>query len=187
MMNESNPPAKPEALARIAEKIREAEINVNYTIYYPLTEKYISLYPHDKKKQQREQQEKKDSTDSGGGGGDVSDDDNDLNGLLLAPHTDPSSKPPMWRVVEQCMKENTLDLLREGKLNIGVDGKPKNPTPDDNSTAAAEHNANGGKSGSSKQKTTATMNRKDKKDKESDPSRRNRDDDDDESDGGFFE
>lgn len=29
----------------------------------------------------------------------------------------------MWLVVEKCMEDNTLDLLREGKLNINANGE----------------------------------------------------------------
>ncbi|KAJ5156220.1 hypothetical protein N7492_009023 [Penicillium capsulatum] len=87
---------------RLAQKIHAARVSLNYTIYYPLTEKYISLYPKSKENSGQE-------------------------GTQPAPETrDQKSveKPPVWSVVEKCMEEGTLDHLREGKLNIGVDGKP---------------------------------------------------------------
>ncbi|KAL1971099.1 hypothetical protein VTN77DRAFT_50 [Rasamsonia byssochlamydoides] len=206
-LSKSNPPPKPEALARIAEKIHEAQINVNYTIYYPLTEKYISLYPHEKRKERKKEKESAD-----GGSGD-SDDNNDnangtsgdelFNDLLLAPNTNPDEKPPMWHVVKKCTEENTLDLLREGKLDIGVDGKPKKTTDTAAATAASEQNGNSSngkagkavKDGASKQQQQQQQKKKDKNQRDSQRRKRDRDpesmdvdsDDDDKSDGGFFE
>lgn len=89
-------------------KIHAAQVNLNYTIYYPLTEKYISLYPKSKGKT---------SDDAGAESGSESDSKNKKD-------LPEGEKPALWSVVEKCMKEKTLDSLREGKLNIGFDGKP---------------------------------------------------------------
>ncbi|KAF3386988.1 rRNA-processing protein efg1 [Penicillium rolfsii] len=90
--------------AELSQKIHTARVNLNYTIYYPLTEKYISLYP---KQHNHEADEKS-------GSGTESKEPN---------KTVEESRPPMWAVVEKCMEDGTLDALREGKLNIGPDGK----------------------------------------------------------------
>ncbi|KAJ5389904.1 rRNA-processing protein efg1 [Penicillium cataractarum] len=92
-----------EQKSELSQKIHDARVNLNYTIYYPLTEKYISLYP------------KSDSNpDEKSGPGAESKENN---------KTAEASKPPMWSFIEKSMEEGTLDDLREGKLNIGPDGQ----------------------------------------------------------------
>lgn len=91
---------------RLAQKIHAARVNLNYTIYYPLTEKYISLYPKSK-------------GNTGEEGAET---------VPASKEQRQDEKPPVWQVVEKCMEEGTLDRLREGKLNIGIDGKPTAPT-----------------------------------------------------------
>lgn len=93
--------------ADFSQKIHVARVNLNYTIYYPLTEKYISLYPKSH--------------------GDVTGvaDENSGSGSESKEHKQTSGgpRPPIWSIIEKCMEEGTLDDLREGKLNIGHDGK----------------------------------------------------------------
>lgn len=87
---------------RLAQKIHAARVNLNYTIYYPLTEKYISLYPKSKEPPAGE-----------------------ATKPTVAPKEErKEEKPPVWQVIERCMEDGTLDRLREGKLNVGADGKP---------------------------------------------------------------
>lgn len=89
---------------QLESKIHATRVNLNYTIYYPLTEKYIALYPKSK----------------------ASDKDGAESGSESEPEPKTQgddTKPPLWSVVEKCMEEDTLDKLREGKLNIGADGK----------------------------------------------------------------
>lgn len=92
--------------SRLEQKIHAARINLNYTIYYPLTEKYVSLYPKEKGK-----------SDEKGGEAAAEPEQQNQDG-----------KPPVWEIVEKCMEEGTLDRLREGQLNIGADGKPTAPS-----------------------------------------------------------
>lgn len=67
-----------------------AEVDLNYTRYYPLNIRYVSLYPQ--------------KNNSAG-----KDDD-------LGAGTDaPKIKPPMWAQVEKCMNDDTLDQLRDGR------------------------------------------------------------------------
>jgi hypothetical protein len=91
--------------SELSQKIHDARVNLNYTIYYPLTEKYISLYP--------KQNNPSGETDEKSGSGTESKEQNIAE----------ASRPPLWAVVEKCMEDGTLDDLREGKLNIGPDGK----------------------------------------------------------------
>lgn len=94
-----------EQKAHLAQKIHAARVNLNYTIYYPLTEKYISLYPKSKGR----------SEEAGAESASESDSEQKKN--------DNGAKPALWPVVEKCMEDGSLDLLREGKLNIGADGQ----------------------------------------------------------------
>ncbi|KAJ5287748.1 hypothetical protein N7478_003434 [Penicillium angulare] len=94
--------------ARLQQKIHDARVNLNYTIYYPLTEKYLSLYPKSEEKSSAEAEEDSESEGEG----------------KKHKKEAKAARPPLWSVVDKCMAEDTLDLLREGKLNIGHDGKP---------------------------------------------------------------
>lgn len=129
-------------IARLERRIHEACINVNYTIYYPLTEKYISLYPHDKKDEGRKKRNKsvpsataRQRLDKSVGededNEEVQDESeqNDSPGKKKEVDIPTDSRPPMYKIVEKCMNDRTLDLLREGKLNVGSDGIVRANTP----------------------------------------------------------
>lgn len=77
----------------LAKEVQDAKIDLNYTIYYPLTEKYQSLFPR---------QEIADTGNS-------------------HPARKPvAEKPAMWEVVERCTADGTLDALRDGGLATGM-------------------------------------------------------------------
>jgi hypothetical protein len=92
--------------ADLSQKMHAARVNLNYTIYYPLTEKYISLYP-------KQNNPSSEADEKFGSGAESKEQNKNVE----------ESRPPMWAVVEKCMEDGTLDDLREGKLNIGPDGK----------------------------------------------------------------
>ncbi len=81
----------------LKEQIRLAEVDLSYTQYCPLSEPYISLYP------------KKTSTT------DVE------NGKT----TEQAAKPAMWAEVNKCMKEGTLDQLRNRISSTNVPTPPR--------------------------------------------------------------
>lgn len=91
---------------RFSRKIHDARVNLNYTIYYPLTEKYMSLYPKSNGK----------SDDAGAASASESDSKEQEK-------EHKGTKPPLWTIVEKCMEDGSLDALREGKLNVGSDGQ----------------------------------------------------------------
>ncbi|KAL4925609.1 Efg1 domain-containing protein [Aspergillus undulatus] len=115
---------KQRKLAKLDAHLHTAKVNLNYTIYYPLTEKYVSIYAEKKK---------------GGGsrghidGTEDSDDETQTRNQAKnasgrrpsassstnASTTPGSGSQAMWLAVQKCMEEGTLDLLREGKLNLG--------------------------------------------------------------------
>lgn len=75
--------------------IRRLEVDINYTKYYPLAEKYVSLYPRTAKD---DAETAKDCEPTGG----------DMTVVVGG------EKPPLWSVVENAMEMGTLDDLRDG-------------------------------------------------------------------------
>ena len=80
--------------------VYEAEVDLNYTMYYPLAEKYVSLYPRSK------------DHDSNSIGGNL---ERKLGG----------ERPVLWFLIERAMKEGTLDELRDGKGKQVTVGRSK--------------------------------------------------------------
>ena len=90
----SNPSSNTAEEPTLAAEIHEATVDVNYTLYFPLNEKYHSLYPR------TTEQGPENVRDIGGKG------ERKLGG----------PRPPLWSVVEQAMADGTLEDLREGKM-----------------------------------------------------------------------
>lgn len=84
----STPPDTPD-YKQLEEKLHVVQTDLNYTLYYPLNQKYEAIYP-------RKENSKSDVTENG----------------------EPVLKPAMWKVVEKCMEDGTLDALRDGTLDI---------------------------------------------------------------------
>ena len=87
---------------QLAKDVQDAEIDVNYTIYHPLTEKYQSLYPRQE-----------------GAGAEGT-----------AVRTLVKDKPAMWKVVERSTVDGTLEALRDGKLETGIPAGKRKPAPE---------------------------------------------------------
>lgn len=87
-----------EEFVDLKQKVHRAEVDLNYTLYSPLAEKYTSLY--------------KQKDDAGDGDITMSNDSMISQGseALLV-------RPPMWVTVEKCMAEGTLWALRDGKFS----------------------------------------------------------------------
>jgi hypothetical protein len=111
-------------LAVLQKRIDTAQIDVNYTIYYPLTEKYLSLYPQEKKKEIVEGH----NQNVANGDDDDNEEESGEEDMQTSEDDKPAEregeKPAMWNIIKKCMANKTLDKLRDGKLNIGFDGKP---------------------------------------------------------------
>lgn len=90
-----NSPEEQETLDR---EIHNAEVDLNYTLYHPLTKKYSSLFPR------KETQEASDGTATS------------ATKTMQARQ----DKPAMWAVVESCMENGTLQALRDGNLRTGA-------------------------------------------------------------------
>lgn len=77
-------------LAQLKAKVEDAEVDLNYTMYFPLEKEYASLWPAKRNKDDGSENDGKDAERQG-----------DSN---------------MLDVVRKCMKEGTLKDLREGRL-----------------------------------------------------------------------
>ncbi|CAG8133210.1 unnamed protein product [Penicillium salamii] len=166
----------PKEKAQLEAKISDCQVNINYTIYYPLTEKYLSIYPKS-------------------------------NGKPEAKEAEPSKrgpeaaqpKPALWPIVAKCMEEKTLDLLREGKLNINFKGEKIQDASDKTTTKDTNKEKSTKKEHQKDSKAASHKDKSAKREKHSgknDKSARKADSkhvapqpnaDDEESDGGFFE
>ncbi|GIJ82837.1 18S rRNA maturation protein [Aspergillus pseudoviridinutans] len=183
-----DPATKEEKLAALAAKIHAAHVNHNYTIYYPLTQKYVALYAEQKKqkKESSAQSEKPNEPDA------------KVVSKLIYETT--GERPPMWRVVEKCMEDGTLDLLREGKLD-GAEGEKSSQAPEQKKSKKSKDEDQHARNKSSKEKVSGKASGKSRK-SEAKPDRKPKrssamegaywsanehKDDDNESDGGFFE
>ncbi|OJD17798.1 rRNA-processing protein EFG1 [Emergomyces pasteurianus Ep9510] len=103
-LTESNPNPNKEELNALEQQIYVTQVDLNYAIYCPLTEKYISLYPN----QRRDTHPPEPGTEE--------------SNVI---RNNAGEKPPLWYTVEQSMKDDTLEMLRDGKLGIGISGQNK--------------------------------------------------------------
>ena len=160
-------------------------MNLNYTIYYPLTEKYIALYAEQQQQKKQKKQKNRQSA-SPSASKDEGEEENhpgetiDTDGAKIGESDKP--KPEMWYVIEKHMGEEdgekALKLLREGeldKLGSGSGEEDKGP--------ASIH-----ADSKSKSKRGDKKEGKNRKEAVEDVGMRDLDGSDDEgSDGGFFE
>lgn len=157
--------SNPTTTQDLTRRIHTARVNLNYTIFFPLTEKYIALYADEQKKKKGKEK----------GRGKTSEDHSQSDVDDEVSQSDDTPKPDMWYIVERCMKEDAgkLELLREGKLDTSSPGLDVLPAEGEEGGA--------GDSGTK-------SNRKEKRKgrgEEKEPEETSRVSDD--SDGGFFE
>ncbi|KAL4980337.1 hypothetical protein BDW66DRAFT_124991 [Aspergillus desertorum] len=107
--NDIDEPTKQKRLEKLEARLHTANVNFNYTIYYPLTEKYISIYAEKKKKKTKDQGEDVD----------MEEETTQQEEAVTAATT--AERKAMLQTVEKCMKDGTLDLLREGRLDPNTD------------------------------------------------------------------
>ncbi|EXJ85531.1 hypothetical protein A1O1_05895 [Capronia coronata CBS 617.96] len=176
----SNPSDNEESQKKLDKSIHEAEVDLNYTKYAPLGEKYISLFvqEEDDKQKHKSQMKKKAYailTDAQREELQLIEDD-----LANIVRTAGGTKPPMWYEVEKCMKEGQekLDALREGRLSAGNKLAKELATVGGKDLAALRS--------STAQPVDSTPSWLDD-DGVIDPADLDSDDDDEMGDGGFFE
>ncbi|KKK19040.1 hypothetical protein ARAM_004393 [Aspergillus rambellii] len=162
--------AKEKKLAALDSKLHVGRVNLNYTMYYPLHEKYISLYAVKNEKDETKEGE----VDSDGGETQLTEES-------------AAGKKAMWRTVEKCMEDGTLDLLRDGKLGAN-----------ENAAASQSKKRSGDKARPSAESAGKSKERSEKSSVKSDKTDVRRGnthkqpttqevDNGDESDGGFFD
>lgn len=123
---------------QLEKEVHDAEIDVNYTIYYPLIEKYQSLFPRQ----------------------------GDACGGETAARKLVTEKPAMWKEVERCTTEGTLEALRDGKLATSIQVGKRRPARE---KPRLKRDGKDDRAGSKLSKSAALQNQ------------------DEEDDGGFFE
>ena len=84
--------------AKLEKAVHEAEVDLNYTLFYPFAKKYHSLYPR------TPEQGPENEHEIGGKG------ERKVGG----------QRPPLWSLVEISMAGGTLEALRDGKAGILV-------------------------------------------------------------------
>lgn len=163
-----------EDLERLERNIHIAEVDLNFTIYYPLMTKYVSLFPKKGDEQENEKNEEQKTK-------------------TITPTTE---KPKMWWIVEKCMAEGTLNDLREDRLNVEDEVKEKTKNTGEkkqsdskskSKTEKTKESKKKDKDDPEKKKTKSKGGKKEKKGKEKQKEEQETGDDGGESDGGFFE
>lgn len=81
----------------VQRRVEEAEVEVNYAVFFPLEREYVPLFPKKKR-------------DAGDGDGE------DEMVPESAADVERHGDGAMWELVKQCMMEGTLEALRNGKL-----------------------------------------------------------------------
>jgi hypothetical protein len=87
----------------LKQRLHNAEVDVNYTQYYPLMKVYSSLYPKSKKEKATDPDEAMDE------------DNEDKTSREV---DGPKGDIDMWKAIEKAMAEGTLDALRNRKEGI---------------------------------------------------------------------
>jgi rRNA-processing protein Efg1 len=90
-------------------RLHEAKVDLNYTLYAPLDQKYISLYPSNSNGENTRGKKDNAKVEQGQ---DASTKD-DAAGIF---RNDSGQKPPLWYEVEKAMETDTLEALRDGKI-----------------------------------------------------------------------
>ena len=146
----------------LEQRIHNAEVDLNYAMYYPLLKPYSSLYPNAK----HEKNKTEDATDS-----------EDAQGQTEEP-VGPKGDHTVWRAVEEAMESGTLADLRNSRQEGAVQ-RLKTVTQDKQKPKSELKTAQG-KRGPSHKRSDANAPSNARGAKE-------QDEDEEESDGGFFE
>lgn len=97
--------------SKLQQRIHNAEVDVNYAIYYPLMKPYSSLYPKSKNRK----------NDGSEGAEDGEEDGNNKSDEIDGPKGDVD----MWKAVERAMEEGTLEQLRYSKEAVPAEPPKK--------------------------------------------------------------
>ncbi|KAL4741303.1 hypothetical protein BDV11DRAFT_71329 [Aspergillus similis] len=178
-------PTKQKKLELLNARLHMANVNLNYTIYYPLTEKYLSIYAEKKKSKGQDED----------GDEDVPMEEGTTQQEETVTAATTAEKKAMLQTVEKCMQDGTLDLLREGKLNSnadsGTEGGMKTETKSKSKSKTLSKDTGGKAVGGKEDAKSRTNTPGSKRGKSAKQSAKHAApapaESDGESDGGFFE
>ncbi|KAF1958378.1 hypothetical protein CC80DRAFT_442320 [Byssothecium circinans] len=89
--------------ARLLQMIHNADVDVNYTIYYPLLRPYVSIFPNPPKVDDNASPAKKETA--------------------VIEHADgPKGNLEIWKAVEKAMEDRTLEALRNSREGVTIPG-----------------------------------------------------------------
>ncbi|PVH97591.1 hypothetical protein DM02DRAFT_658173 [Periconia macrospinosa] len=91
---------------RLQQMLQNAEVDLNYTIYYPLLKSYVSLFPKPKKD-----------------GSPSTEDASTVKEETSGPGTGPKGNIEMWKAVEKAMEDGTLEALRNSREGVTIPTK----------------------------------------------------------------
>ncbi|KAF2680368.1 hypothetical protein K458DRAFT_373644 [Lentithecium fluviatile CBS 122367] len=94
--------------AALRSRIHNANVDVNYTTYYPLLRPYVSLFPKAKKDQSTPAESTEESSTRDRPGAEAVD--------------GPRGDVEMWKAVEDAMEAGTLEKLRNSKEGVTIPG-----------------------------------------------------------------
>ncbi|KAH6010377.1 rRNA-processing protein EFG1 [Parastagonospora nodorum] len=98
----------------LQQRIHNAEVDVNYAIYYPLMKPYSSLYPKSKNKKSSDSEEAEDTGEDSKNSAEVDGPKGDVN---------------MWKAIEEAMQDGTLEKLRYSKDAVPAEPPKKSKKP----------------------------------------------------------
>ncbi|KAF2817597.1 uncharacterized protein BDZ99DRAFT_431789 [Mytilinidion resinicola] len=127
----SNPAEKEEALRRV----HIAEVDLNYTMYYPLMRPYSALFPKNQGDGPTTRSYPTPDVEEDSAGGQDA-------GVSADPNAPPTTKgdPAMWTAVERAMEDGTLDALRNSKpLERGLQATKQRQTSKKESDLKRKH------------------------------------------------
>ncbi|KAK3044719.1 hypothetical protein LTS18_000537, partial [Coniosporium uncinatum] len=152
--------ADEEQRQKLMARVYVAEIDLNYTMYYPHVEPYVALFPSN--------------------GGDDTGKEPEENSATL----ELRQSNPMWRTVERATEHGTLEALREKKTDPAGKStspiKPPSLPPRNKPVKAVKEESTNARS------STRPQNRRERRQEER-TRVKEEEDHDDASDGGFFE
>ncbi|KIX06149.1 uncharacterized protein Z518_04123 [Rhinocladiella mackenziei CBS 650.93] len=118
---DSSPKSDEASQKKLDRLIHETEVDLNYTLYAPLGQKYISLFVQDERGKERSKMQMNERSYAIPNEELKEEPDNLRDEQSPVARSATGSKPPMWYEVEKYMAEGQakLEALREGRLTSG--------------------------------------------------------------------
>lgn len=101
---------EPAKKAETLQRLHVAEVNLNYTLYYPLMRPYSALFPKNQSDSMTTRSSSAPDIEVHSTGGNEADDTEEVQGALST-----NGDRVMWKAVERAMELGTLEDLRNSK------------------------------------------------------------------------